>query len=491
MKKGFFKSFTALVMAAAMMLGTATFVMADSGDLVAGTKIKGVTATSGTAVVVGDFAMDQNANTAEVVSKAGSVTLTATEAEGSNENSATATEGGEVVTQFYAEDETDLKDFVSHLTMASPTSAWEFTNEPVEDGSFMVLGAGTSGGTPVNIHAFKIKVTPRGNQPTSGVSTSSVTSEGKVTKYVFNAIVPTDLDFGINPFIIGEEGDSQITSDDYVILNRTKDVPFQVDLSFKVATPTAGKIATQVEDPDTLNKTNPQGDKRKLFYLAAHSPEAFAGTITGTTYADVDPKATYTEAGIANFKANGAATLSFVLDSVSDPVASVNEAANVAVFKYYGELNSYAPWADDDIKVKVNFTFIPMSATNYAAVSASATQANQINPGTGGSNNSTPGFTNAGATGNGTSTNSGMYILDKSDVAAGNGTFSVPFNGGGNVTSAKIGASSVLTSPTDYNLTSSAFIITAARIANLTVGAKVITFVIGGTTYTLNFTVQA
>lgn len=236
---------------------------------------------------------------------------------------------------------------------------------------------------------------------------STITGDSGVENPTYKIVVPTQLDFAVDPF--EQKGQSQIYSKDFYMVNKSN-VPVQLDCA---VTLTAGTDVTIKDNADDVTETN----NDKLIYMEAEIPGAVTGTDaedaaayevalkkSGTTYyksdmvpddvtdaADAeemidttDAKGTYTN----NKKvALGTAekTLSFALEkadyveyyTAKDLSSTAKQFKQVAAsdkgnaaFRFSGKVNTKATWAESAVTATVKYTFNGLTGTNYAALVA-------------------------------------------------------------------------------------------------------------------------
>jgi hypothetical protein len=527
MKKGFFKSFAAVVMAAVMTLGLAIPAMAATGDpITTATTVKGVAVTS-----VGDAI----SNFTTLAGDKGAVTLTAAQA-------ANTSLGG-VVADGDPADSTDVfKVAVADtgtFAIADLTTASTYDGSALQNGDWLVVAqalndtsADFSTTEPDRIYIIVVTVTPADPDPASpgegkyGVQKNTAEGQGTVPPVVFKVVVPTSFNFQINPLKLDNEtGDaSQIGGADYALTNGSE-VPVTVSLDFGLVLATDVELVT---DRDELDPTSMADDLEKAVFFAALGAKTFTasnGEINALPEDGmVDPEDVDIELSDYVYVATSGALVPFadvatpgetMKDSAGDDTVIAGEgkiefalaaladgaqttADNHAAFKFYGEMNTYAGWEDNDIGVIVGISLIALDKDTYAGYTEAfnADAHHQLTggvPSEGGDEpGATVGFTNVGATGNGTATTSGTYTYSKTGI--GTGTLTIPFNfatGVTTITNFKLSSGTAMVLNTDYTLSEEGIVLLNGRLRAMSATPKVFTFVHDGATYTLNVTPTA
>lgn len=236
-----------------------------------------------------------------------------------------------------------------------------------------------------------------------------VEGDSTVENPAYKIVVPTQLDFAVDPF--EQRGQSQIYSKDFYMVNKSN-VPVQLDCTVTLEAATGVTIKDNADD---VKET----DDSKLIYMEAEIPGAVDGTdataaaayetpivkssTTGKYYTsaavpdDVSDAAAATEM-IDTTDAKGtyttnkkialgttAKSLSFALEKAEYveyytakdlsttakqfKAVAANNAGNAA-FRFSGKVNTKATWADAAIKAKVKYTFNGLTGTNYTDLTA-------------------------------------------------------------------------------------------------------------------------
>ena len=229
-------------------------------------------------------------------------------------------------------------------------------------------------------------------------TTGTISGDSTVDNVVMNVILPTNLNFALDPLGLDTTGDdNQIATQDFFFVNQTL---APVKISVEIAAETSGG-AVLVSDPSTLSKDDTSVTDKELFFgaLGASGVTGTAITATGaalvteeaiTTYSDIadiygssnPPQAEYTTASavadtLVSFTpgtggATGSAVIAFALNKAVesettpgavDSLATDNK--GVAAFQFYSELNTYADWKANDITVSGAYTLTPLRTTTY------------------------------------------------------------------------------------------------------------------------------
>lgn len=237
----------------------------------------------------------------------------------------------------------------------------------------------------------------------TAVGGTEITGDSKLENPVYKIVVPTTLDFAVDPF--EQKGQSQVYSKDFYMVNKSN-VPVQLDCA---VTLTAGTDVTIKDKAEDVKETN----NDKLIYMEAEIPGAVTGTDaedaaayatplkkSGTTYYDAtkvpssvtdaadaeemidttDAKGTYDtnkKVGLGTAEK----TLSFALDKAeyveyyteADLSATAKQFKQVAAnnkgnaaFRFSGKVNTKATWATNAVTAKVKYTFNGLTGTNYS-----------------------------------------------------------------------------------------------------------------------------
>lgn len=245
-----------------------------------------------------------------------------------------------------------------------------------------------------------------GNLGESNLGDTGVTVEGDsgLENPTYKIVVPTTLDFAVDPFEQKEQ--SQVYSKDFYMVNKSN-VPVQLDCA---VTLTAGTDVTIKDKAEDVTETNSD----KLIYMEAEIPGAVTETTadpaayptalvtdgtdtyengtgkapSGATTAVEDMEDTTEATGTytSNKKVGLGTTekkLSFALDKATykdyftkdDKSTSAKQYQKVAAsqagsaaFRFSGKVNTKATWAANAVTAKVKYTFNGLTGTNYTAL---------------------------------------------------------------------------------------------------------------------------
>ena len=220
-------------------------------------------------------------------------------------------------------------------------------------------------------------------------SSGDIVGDSDVADLVLNVVVPTTINFALDPLGLATTGDNQISNQSYFFLNQTF-APVKVSLDITAVT---SGDAVLVSSPGGLSKDDTSVTDKKLFFgaLGATSMTGAALSIYAldpdTTYVELfgsttGPAADYTDvtsdaATLVKFTPNsngstGSAVIAFALakavESTTTPDAIDSLAADdkgVAAFQFYAELNTYASWQANDLKVTGTYTLTPLRGATY------------------------------------------------------------------------------------------------------------------------------
>lgn len=258
-----------------------------------------------------------------------------------------------------------------------------YTDGAVEDGDVIYVRDGYS--TAYNYFKFVIAIDDDDDNDDSGTDPNgSISGESTVDNVVLNVILPTNLNFALDPLELGKNTKgSQIKAADYVVVNKTG-APVNVAFSL-TATPKSG--VTLVDDASTLEKDDTSVVDKNIYFAALGANDVTAGTldfstIPGTAKFDYDAETdtlvglkVINEEGTDKGKAKGSITfaLGAATASADDLDTLAEQDKGIASFQFYGEMNPYAKWEAGDVTVSGAYTLIALRKTtyeNYAADSA-------------------------------------------------------------------------------------------------------------------------
>jgi len=204
--------------------------------------------------------------------------------------------------------------------------------------------------------------------------TGTIPGGSTVDSVTLNVVLPTNLNFALDPLELNVTSGSQIATTDYFIINQTA---APVKASFEI-TATLTEEVTLVDDVEELDKDDTSATDKKIYFGALGA--------TGITVNDLefgyefgsgtDPEGSYdaTAGTLVPFSVDEKkATIEFALNKATkeetesegeaDTLAADNK--GVAAFQFYGELNTYADWQANDITVSGAYTLIPLRASTY------------------------------------------------------------------------------------------------------------------------------
>lgn len=234
----------------------------------------------------------------------------------------------------------------------------------------------------------------------------TIEGDSTVETVVINVVLPSDLDFALDPLGLDVTGDSQIATANYFFLNQTF-APVRVELDVTV---TAANEAELAATTSAITGQSDPGVTDKLIYFGALGATDLSTTITATDAAivttdsaisypayfggDDAPTGVYpTGTAISETLVpvvpgaggtTGSAVIGFALaaavESSTTPDAIESLAANndgVAAFQFYAQLNTYADWQAGDVSVTGNYTLVPLRGETYDTYHAEEVGLNQ------------------------------------------------------------------------------------------------------------------
>ena len=235
----------------------------------------------------------------------------------------------------------------------------------------------------------------------AGSVSNEITGDSTVSDVTVNVILPTTINFALDPLGLKTKGDNQIQSQDYFFVNQTI-APVKVSLALTAKT---SGTAVLISDPSVLKKDNTGEDSKKIFF-GAIGATGLTGTAITTTTTGISYSAVFTTTGpaaeygtptsgsatLVKFTPNsdgttGAAVIAFALGKAKanaitptaiDSLADDNK--GVAAFQFYSELNTYADWKANDISVSGTYTLTPLRDTTYTGFETVSGGLNQLEP---------------------------------------------------------------------------------------------------------------
>ena len=391
MKKGF-KKILALALAVTMVFSLAITASAEtlaSGYLAAGT-IKGATATpSGGFLVLGSTPSNWDEITVTPVV----VTLNTTQAADTSNagdfvtafDSTGTVDPGTVRVVFASADTVDTAGGIDDYLMSiftgwgDRTAGTEYNNtDALSAGDFLIATVDDSNNTGFAIYAFQIAVSGSGSGGDTGDNSEEFEGTGKAKEdgdlegknelenLTIKAVVPMNLNFALNPLQIGnaDDNDNQVTDIDFTFINRTEEVPLKISVDLSLTLDDSVELvadSTEVELDDDAVET------KRIFFGAvgadvkiADSDDAEADDIEeGDILATYDPT---TDALVSFEDDEESITIAFGLAKHD----TTDVEANIAVFTFYAQLDTYADWEEDDIAVAGAYTLLGLRGATYA-----------------------------------------------------------------------------------------------------------------------------
>lgn len=211
-------------------------------------------------------------------------------------------------------------------------------------------------------------------EPAAGTGTNpsgSFEGENEFDEVIFQVEVPTDIGFALNPFqidpsnvdFINELG--QVSSANHTVENSTPEVAIHVALNMTLDTSVTLVNSKTAVKPNDFTAT----DKKMYFTVISADSTSTVGTY------EYDRAKTTTEVPFS--VSDKKASISFVLAKFNTALAK----ANVASFAFAGDLNTYAAWAANDVKVSGTYkitALLPATYDNYVATDVDATSLNML-----------------------------------------------------------------------------------------------------------------
>jgi hypothetical protein len=251
-------------------------------------------------------------------------------------------------------------------TLATIASGTGYVSQALKYGDSVWIIDGDSAGTG-DLQYVRVVI----SQAASG----SIGGSNTVKSPAYNVVVPTNINFALNPLQIGSvSGASQITTADYKVINKS-DANVLVDFAI---------TANLLGGADFVNKSEltPNelvGADKDAYFAVLGAKDvtlnslSFANAATDSTAAFAYDTAVSGTLIPFDTTAN-TAKVSFLLggaDLSTSALASGNSGkAGVASFQFYAELNTYASWAPGDITVTGAYTFQGVKSTDYTAAAS-------------------------------------------------------------------------------------------------------------------------
>jgi len=207
-------------------------------------------------------------------------------------------------------------------------------------------------------------------------STGTIPGVGTPVEIIFEVDLPTDLNFGINPFGIGDDLNittSRIRGANYGMVNHTTESAVMV--VFSLSTAVADDVSFYATQGEILTAGSGYVAGKNLYFEAVGAASFTATSGEIATAGDIRALADEivynrtTAATVVNLNESNSTPgqIAFLLDKY---VATTGD-LNVASFTFYGELDTIAPsapnvWKANDIRVSGAYTLIPVGAADYA-----------------------------------------------------------------------------------------------------------------------------
>jgi hypothetical protein len=226
---------------------------------------------------------------------------------------------------------------------------------------------------------FSVTVTAEAADPGTNPD-GTIDGTSTVENVIFQVRLPVNLNFAIDPFEIssGRALGGQIRGGDYFFVNRTTAVDVEIGLTITATLndnndPLIG--VSLVDNVSELERDDISEKSKKAFFAAVTAQtittapslvadDLFTGMAFGygTEHADGIIMPFYSFLGGAD---EGISEFQFALGgATATNLASSNQ--GIASFTFYGQLNTYANWAANDITVSAAYTLTGLRSTTYA-----------------------------------------------------------------------------------------------------------------------------
>jgi hypothetical protein len=257
--------------------------------------------------------------------------------------------------------------------------------------------------------------------PVTAPATGGITGSVTIESPTLSVTLPNVLDFAIDQFIVHDDSvieDSQISAGDFKIINNAPSAgatPLPVKVTYDiVVTLSGGATLADRGDIEQLN-FDPEGKQIFLAVVGAKTLVASAGDIEDIVY-DAEKGSETLVAFAEGTTANTAtASITFALDAFDTDLAK----ENVAAFTLFGELDTYAAWANTNLAIAGVYTLNAMLASHYEDIEKGLVGNQQIPAGIPVGFLEAPGITRTSAT---------AISVDRSHANFSSGSIVIPFN---------------------------------------------------------------
>lgn len=243
--------------------------------------------------------------------------------------------------------------------------------------------------------------------PAAVFAGNTIDGESTVDMPAINVLVPTNLDFALDPLSLDTTAESQISDINYYFVNFTL-APVKVELDLTATSTNNAKLKASVSDIKGVN--DPAVTDKFLYFGALGATsldkdvaivEDAMGVTEEAIYGDLfgeedSPVAEYATTGGAIITdtlvpfapsaegTTGSAIIGFALGAAVESAEGgkinkvADEKSGVGAFQFYAQLNTYADWKDKDIAVAGTYTLTPLRAETYSDYKEEAVGLNQI-----------------------------------------------------------------------------------------------------------------
>lgn len=240
----------------------------------------------------------------------------------------------------------------------------------------------------------------------AATETGDISGGSTVENVLIRVVVPTNLNFALDPLGLNVTGNSQVVTADYFFVNQTF-APVKVKLDL---TATLTNDAELVATTSAITGLDDDSVTDKLIYFGALGAEDLTGSAIVATPAGVEAitgSAAYTNyfggddppAGLyptnvsdtlvpfvpSADNTTGSAVIGFALGAAKESSttsgaldALADDDAGVAAFQFYAQLNTYAEWEAGDIAVSGSYTLVPLRGETYNTYAGESFGLNQI-----------------------------------------------------------------------------------------------------------------